>query len=123
MSTQAISTGEKIPLGGLLYPMAPDPGTQRRKTNLPPKAIIADEERAPGIMKESTVWDVYNNEAMKVDNELVKDWTASLNFLLVFVGLSCFVTILLLILVGGYLCCRTHRIYHREQEDVGTRSN
>jgi hypothetical protein len=40
----------------------------------------------PGMVKESTVWDVYNNEARKVDNELVKDWTASLNFLLVFVS-------------------------------------
>ena len=39
-----------------------------------------------GMVKENTAWDVYNNEARKVDNELVKDWTASLNFLLVFVS-------------------------------------
>ena len=45
-----------------------------------------EEERIPGMVKESTVWDVYNNEARKVDNELVKDWTASLNFLLIFVS-------------------------------------
>lgn len=38
-----------------------------------------------GLMPEYSGWDVYNNEAKKVDTELVKDWTASLNFLLVFV--------------------------------------
>jgi len=42
-------------------------------------------ERLPGAMKEFTAWDVYNNESKKVDDELVKDWTVSLNFLLVFV--------------------------------------
>lgn len=74
---------------------------QRRKVPVPftrnlnnhtTKAVMEDvrmeEERIPGMVKESTVWDVYNNEARKVDNELVKDWTASLNFLLVFVSLS-----------------------------------
>jgi hypothetical protein len=39
-----------------------------------------------GQTPEYTGWDVYNNEAIKVDTELVKDWTASLNFLLVFVS-------------------------------------
>lgn len=34
---------------------------------------------------ERTVWDVYNNEARIVDRELVKDWTSSLNSLLLFV--------------------------------------
>jgi hypothetical protein len=38
------------------------------------------------IMKGNSVWEVYNDEARKVDSELVKDWTASLNFLLVFVS-------------------------------------
>jgi hypothetical protein len=42
-------------------------------------------ERLPGLVKEFTAWDVYNNESKKVDDELVKDWTVSLNFLLVFV--------------------------------------
>jgi hypothetical protein len=49
---------------------------------------------SPPVMKsyettftpESTIWDVYNNEARIMDNELVKDWTSSLNFLLVFVS-------------------------------------
>ena len=45
-----------------------------------------DGEFAYSILKENTAWDVYNNEARKVDNELVKDWTSSLNFLLVFVS-------------------------------------
>jgi hypothetical protein len=45
-----------------------------------------DGEFAYGVIKENTAWDVYNNEARKVDNELVKDWTSSLNFLLVFVS-------------------------------------
>jgi hypothetical protein len=38
-----------------------------------------------GMVPETMGWDVYNNEAKKVDSELVKDWTTSLNFLLVFV--------------------------------------
>ena len=45
-----------------------------------------DEERIPGMFKETTAWAVYNNEARKVDNESIRDWTASLNFLLVFVS-------------------------------------
>jgi len=36
--------------------------------------------------RELTVWDVYNNEAWKVDNELITDWKQSLNSLLVFVS-------------------------------------
>jgi hypothetical protein len=37
---------------------------------------------------ESSIWEVYINESVLVDNELVKDWTSSLNFLLVFVSLQ-----------------------------------
>ncbi|PVF96698.1 hypothetical protein CPB86DRAFT_859904 [Serendipita vermifera] len=37
--------------------------------------------------KESSIWEVYINEAVVVDNELVKDWTSSLNFLLVFAAI------------------------------------
>jgi Family of unknown function (DUF6535) len=36
--------------------------------------------------KESTIWDVYVNEAKGVDKELVDEWRSSLNFLLVFVS-------------------------------------
>ncbi|KIM31588.1 hypothetical protein M408DRAFT_235356, partial [Serendipita vermifera MAFF 305830] len=37
--------------------------------------------------RETTAWDVYNNEARKVDHELVKDWMASLNSLLLFASI------------------------------------
>lgn len=40
----------------------------------------------PFLTTESTIWDVYNNEAKILDTELIKDWTSSLNFLLVFSG-------------------------------------
>ncbi|PVF96659.1 hypothetical protein CPB86DRAFT_663139, partial [Serendipita vermifera] len=36
---------------------------------------------------ESSIWEVYVNEAVVIDNELVKDWTSSLNFLLVFAAI------------------------------------
>ena len=44
------------------------------------------EEHLPPVLGETTAWDIYNNEARKVDHELVKDWTTSLNSLLVFVS-------------------------------------
>lgn len=47
---------------------------------------IREDDTILGITRESSGWDVYNNEARKVDMELVKDWTASLNFLLLFVS-------------------------------------
>jgi hypothetical protein len=43
---------------------------------------------------ESSLWEIYINEAVVVDNELVKDWTSSLNFLLVFV---CVLTVCMVI--------------------------
>ncbi|PVF96691.1 hypothetical protein CPB86DRAFT_498164 [Serendipita vermifera] len=36
---------------------------------------------------ESSIWEAYVNEAVVVDNELVKDWASSLNFLLVFAAI------------------------------------
>lgn len=36
---------------------------------------------------ENNAWDIYNAEASKVDSELIKDWTASLNSLLVFAAI------------------------------------
>jgi hypothetical protein len=41
-----------------------------------------------GLEKEYSGWDVYNNKAEEVDTELVKDWTANLNFLLLMVSAS-----------------------------------
>jgi Family of unknown function (DUF6535) len=48
--------------------------------------MTSDGDRILGMTKENSGWDVYNNEARKVDMELVKDWTTSLNFLLIFVS-------------------------------------
>jgi len=50
-----------------------------------PSNSLDEEGRVLGLKRELCGWDVYNNEAKKVDTELVKDWTASLNFLLLFV--------------------------------------
>jgi hypothetical protein len=41
----------------------------------------------PGMTKEYSGWDVYNNEAKKTDTELVNDWRESLNSLLLFVSI------------------------------------
>lgn len=40
------------------------------------------------IDKEATFYDVYNNMAEKFDQEMIKDWTESLTFLLVFVRID-----------------------------------
>ena len=48
--------------------------------------IPRDAERLYGVPREMTGWDVYNNEAKKVDTELVNDWRESLNSLLLFVS-------------------------------------
>jgi Family of unknown function (DUF6535) len=63
-----------IPKGGLTEEHVPE--------------ATSEADRILGMTKEYSGWDVYNNEARKVDNELVKDWTTSLNFLLIFV---CFI--------------------------------
>jgi len=53
---------------------APDPGgNSNRRPRATGADVILDEGRIPGMVKESTVWDVYNNEAREIDNELVKD--------------------------------------------------
>lgn len=49
--------------------------------------LRAEDDWAPGITKESNAWDVYNNEARKVDTEMVKDWRESLNSLLIFTAI------------------------------------
>jgi hypothetical protein len=50
--------------------------------------VAAEGGRVLGMTKEYSAWDVYNNEARKVDTELVNDWRDSLNSLLLFV--SCY---------------------------------
>jgi hypothetical protein len=91
MSAQMTEMDEDIPWEERKHQTAPIPLTQNRnKDTINPvmAEMRINEGYIPGMVKESTVWDVYNNEARKVDNELVKDWTASLNFLLVFVSRS-----------------------------------
>jgi hypothetical protein len=60
----------------------------RNATNayIPPLSAPVMKPYETTFTPESTIWDVYNNEARILDNELVKDWTSSLNFLLVFVS-------------------------------------
>jgi Family of unknown function (DUF6535) len=64
---------------------APD---RRRKEAIEIHPGVATEGgRLPGIATEYSAWDVYNNEARKVDTELVNDWRDSLNSLLLFVSI------------------------------------
>jgi Family of unknown function (DUF6535) len=69
---------------------APNLGTSRtRAPDRRRKEIIeigpGEGGRLPGMTREYSAWDVYNNEARKVDTELVNDWRDSLNSLLLFV--------------------------------------
>jgi hypothetical protein len=50
--------------------------------------VAGEGGRLPGMTKEYSAWDVYNNEAKKVDTELVNDWRDSLNSLLLFVSIA-----------------------------------
>ncbi|KIM32080.1 hypothetical protein M408DRAFT_213381 [Serendipita vermifera MAFF 305830] len=56
-------------------------------TRKPGTTAVFDEDHSPRLLRETNAWDIYNNEARKVDNELVKDWTATLNSLLVFAAI------------------------------------
>jgi len=72
-------------------------------------------ERILGMVKEYTAWDVYNNEARKVDTELVNDWKDSLNSLLLFVSHTvAMICTYLSSALGSYFRRRTHRHYRRE---------
>jgi len=57
-------------------------------SRLPRASASLGREHTHGLFSEPeyTVWDVYNNEARKVDTELVNDWKESLNSLLLFVS-------------------------------------
>src|SRR5271163_4744098 len=79
MSTPTMHKGQETLLE------SPHP-PESRNSKPPPAGTRLDEEHIHGMVKESTVWDLYNHEARQVDHELVKDWTASLNFLLVLVS-------------------------------------
>ncbi len=47
------------------------------------------EARQPGtplkVTQDTSIWEIYNNEAEIVDRECIKDWNDSLNTLLIFV--------------------------------------
>lgn len=66
---------------------------QNMRTSEEPEPLS---EHGPASFKETTAWDVYNNEARKVDAELVKDWNASLKSLLLFVSHSVIASITLI---------------------------
>ncbi|KIM20694.1 hypothetical protein M408DRAFT_30152 [Serendipita vermifera MAFF 305830] len=69
--------------------VAPVIAAKQLDGTLPFAGLTTKGERVHGLVTEyeHTVWDVHNNEAMKVDNELVKDWKESLNSLLLFAAI------------------------------------
>lgn len=73
---------------------------------------VPPDEFGPNGTRETSIWDVYNNEARIVDKELIKDWTNSLNFLLLFVSRKDLFVNLLTTLLGGYFCSRCNGIHH-----------
>jgi len=82
MSANRESNGEDIPMEKLA------PATKKKVySRLPRIGASIKRGHVHGLFSEpeSTVWDVYNNEARKVDTELVNDWRESLNSLLLFV--------------------------------------
>jgi hypothetical protein len=82
---QESNTHHNAPNLGPSQARAPD---RRRKEAVEMVIEVAGEGgRLPGMTKEYSAWDVYNNEARKVDTELVNDWRDSLNSLLLFVSI------------------------------------
>jgi len=96
----------------------PIPGLHREEI-LPESGGIIVSEGPGQTNREYSGWDVYNNEAKKVDTELVNDWRDSLNSLLLFVSVvpipSAPYTDKPKIL-GCHLFGCSHRIHYREQE-------
>jgi Family of unknown function (DUF6535) len=84
--------------------------------------IASESNRRPGITREYSGWDVYNNEAKKVDTELVNDWRDSLNSLLLFVCTSLLQPLpRISSYKGGYFCSRPYSVHCREQETTRAR--
>jgi Family of unknown function (DUF6535) len=93
---------------------APD---RRRKEVLEMATGVAGEGgRLPGMTKEYSAWDVYNNEARKVDTELVNDWRDSLNSLLLFVSIASSTSTYSYLHQGGHLRRCSYCLHHRKQE-------
>jgi hypothetical protein len=73
------------------------------------------EKRAdePKIDAKSSVWEVYNRSATKIDRELMKDWNDILNTLLIFVSFSYILPRSRHLLVTGRtLLGHTRRFHH-----------
>jgi Family of unknown function (DUF6535) len=84
-TAQDINSHINAPNVGTSHTRAPD---RRRKEVLEmATGFVGEGGRLPGMTKEYSAWDVYNNEARKVDTELVNDWRDSLNSLLLFVSI------------------------------------
>jgi hypothetical protein len=82
---QELNSHNTAPNLGPSYTRAPN---RRRKEAVEiATGVAAEGGWLPGMTKEYSAWDVYNNEARKVDTELVNDWRDSLNSLLLFVSI------------------------------------
>ena len=89
MSANQENHGEDImPMEDIEQPQELAPATKKVYSRLPRVGARKEREHIRGLFNEpeDTVWDVYNNEARKVDTELVNDWKESLNSLLLFVS-------------------------------------
>jgi Family of unknown function (DUF6535) len=93
MSENPESHGEDIPMGDVRRSQELAPTVKKPSSRLPRAGTGIKMEYTHGLFNapEYTVWDVYNNEARKVDAELVNDWKESLNSLLLFVSNAPFV--------------------------------
>lgn len=88
----------------------------------PPEPCQPEPQRTPPrASKGSTVWEVYNHEAKAVDNEMVKDWTSSLNSMLVFVSLPSLSVNPYSEVLGNHLCGCIDRVCNRKPEAPSTR--
>jgi Family of unknown function (DUF6535) len=103
---------------GTSHTRAPD---RRRKEVLEmATGALGEGGRLPGMTKEYSAWDVYNNEARKMDTELVNDWRDSLNSLLLLCELfSPSTSTYSELHKGGYLRRRSYCLHHREQKGEG----
>jgi hypothetical protein len=88
MSASQENHGEDIPMEDIEPPRELAPTAKKVYGRLPRVGASREGEHIRGLFNEPeyTVWDVYNNEARKVDTELVNDWKESLNSLLLFVS-------------------------------------
>jgi hypothetical protein len=88
MSANAENHGEDIPMEDVGQPRELAPTAKKVYGRLPRVGAGTNRGHIHGLFSEpeNTVWDVYNNEARKVDTELVNDWKESLNTLLLFVS-------------------------------------